>query len=117
MWWPMYVSRYWPEYAFEHLWILPSSVPTMKRCSDTLLKSKQQPPARPESSVSSGSSLDAEASLRAITGSILSSFFDIVQLATRPSEEMEKKLSSFARSSSCQPTCQTGSVCLPVLMD
>ena len=53
---PSYVSRYCPLYALEHLWILPSSVPTKKRCSLWRLKSKQQPPANPDKEVSSGSS-------------------------------------------------------------
>merc|ERR1711988_1287035 len=66
MWGPSYVSRYWPEYALEHLWILPSSVPTMNRCSCTELKSKQQPPARPDRLVSSGSSFTALTSLSCI---------------------------------------------------
>lgn len=44
-------------------------------------------------------------SLSCMTGSILSSFLDMTQLATRPSEEMLKKLSSFSWSSLCQYTC------------
>ena len=95
----------------------PSSVPTTNRCSECRLKSKQHPPASPESDVSSGSSLELDVSLSCMTGSILSSFLDMIQLATRPSVLMEKKLSSLARSASCQYTCHTGSVCLPVLMD
>ena len=43
-------------------------------------------------------------SLSCITGSILSSFLDMTQLATLPSEEMLKKLSSFDWSSFCQHT-------------
>jgi hypothetical protein len=50
------------------------------------------------------------------TAPTLSSFLLIIQFATRPSLEMEKKLSSLAKSSSCQYTCHTGSVCFPVLM-
>lgn len=44
--------------TLEHLWMRPSSVPTRNRCSDSLEKSKQQPPASPlseESSSSTGS--------------------------------------------------------------
>ena len=37
-----------------------------------------------------------------MTGSIFNSFFDITQLATRPSEEMLKKFSSLGWSSLCQ---------------
>lgn len=173
MLWPSYVSRYCPLYALEHLWILPSSVPTRNRCSLCRLKSKQQPPAKPEREVSSGSScvrksqrrvfprrrhpekgktavhgghenilvgrsrlsslsqtyqegmskaqggaphrqrkqttdrlpgltLMVLTSFSCITGSILSSFLDMTQLATRPSEEMLKKFSSLGWSSLCQ---------------
>ena len=41
-------------------------------------------------------------SLSCMTGSILSSFLDMTQLATRPSDEMLKKFSSFGWSSLCQ---------------
>lgn len=43
-------------------------------------------------------------SLSCMTGSILSSFLDMTQLATRPSEEMLKKFSSLGWSSLCQYT-------------
>lgn len=51
-------SSIWPSRATQdspllHLWMRPSSVPTRKRCSVWLLKSMQQPPARPTSDVSS----------------------------------------------------------------
>ena len=41
-------------------------------------------------------------SFSCMTGSILSSFLDMTQLATRPSEEMLKKFSSLGWSSLCQ---------------
>jgi len=96
--------------------MLPSSVPTKNKCSDMREKSKQHPPAKPMSAESSSSSLASFArSLRCIRSEYSSSDFASVHSVTRPSEEMEKKFKFLARSSSCQHTSQTGSVCLPVL--
>merc|ERR1719171_2620013 len=114
--WPSYVSRYWPQKALEHLWIRPSSVPTRKRCSLNLLKSKQRPPARPVREVSSSSLLAAvpDMSFNSISSSLSNLFFIKSQFETRPSEEIEKKFRVPEDSSAFQRTSQTGSVCLPV---
>ena len=59
-------------------------------------------PVRDDSS--SGTSLDPEVSFSVITGSILSSFLDKDQDATRPSLDTEKKDMSDATSSACHRT-------------
>lgn len=43
-----------------------------------------------------------------------SSLLDMVHSVTRPSLDTEANESALDRSSSCQATCQTGSLCLPV---
>mmetsp|Transcript_30049 Transcript_30049/g.74552 ORF Transcript_30049/g.74552 Transcript_30049/m.74552 type:complete len:318 (+) Transcript_30049:163-1116(+) len=115
MWCPKYVSRYWLLYALLHLWMLPSSVPTTNRWSLVLLKSKQQPPAREPSVVSSSGSRSValDTSLSSITSWYTSSLLLMVHSVTRPSLLTLKKLRDLLRSSSCHDTCHTGSVCLP----
>merc|ERR1719401_2708415 len=75
--WPSYVSKYWPLKALEHLCIRPSSVPTRNKWSLCLLKSKQRPPARPASEVSSSSppAWVEERSLSSMTSSLSNLFF------------------------------------------
>lgn len=82
----MYVYWYCPEYANEHLCILPSSVPTKKEKLSNLLKSKQRPHARPIKLVYYYF-YPVSLSLKIYSGSSL--FFINDQFITLPSEEIE----------------------------
>merc|ERR1719487_472235 len=106
---PAYVSRYCSLYEHEQRWIAPSSVPARYIVESPSGKSNERPDAWREMTPSC-----VPTRLSTMSGLNVRPFF-IDHSITRPSVEIETRLSPRSGPLSTQRTCHTGSMCLPAL--